>query len=178
MIKNSQKLKLSIGLAIVLSVFFAFQVNAARILTEKQIKAISTSCKSAQVELNKIHNSDALIRTNLGRHYESVLGDLMTPFNYRVSINDLDNSKLLDNSRKYEATLKDFRVTYIDYEKTIRKTMDMDCSKSPIEFYQSLEDVRSKRKELKKEVDSLSKYIKLYRKEVQKIKESIGKSGE
>ncbi len=170
-ILSKYSLKALTTLSLVAALFvIGSSAGALRILTEKQIEDIASSCQSAQVELNSLHNGDALMRANLGQQYESILNDLIVPFNSRLANNDIDNSQLIKLSGDYRKALDSLREAYSQYERVTRSTMEMNCKEQPVEFYESVEEVRKSRSKLHKRVGTLNYYLKLYYKDFKAIK--------
>lgn len=134
-------------------------------MTEAHIERIRTNCGQAQATLNQLHASDALLRVNRGRLYESISTKLMTPFNSRVALNKLDSLNLPGITSRYDRELMAFRQNYQHYEESMSKTLKLDCTKQPVAFYDSVAETREKRMRTHESVVKLNKTIQDYKAE-------------
>lgn len=151
--------------AIVLLTFsFCLNVNA-NTMTEAHIEYIRNNCVSAKDSLNRLHASDALLRVNIGQLYESLGAKLMVPFNNRVALNKLDNTRLVAVTSDYEQELTSFRQNYIAYERQLSAAIAIDCRKQPVTFYDAVAKARAKRMVVYNSVVELQNYIDDYKAE-------------
>lgn len=132
-------------------------------MTEAHIARIRANCVDAQSTLSQLHASDALLRVNRGRLYESISTQLMVPFNSRVSLNQLDGAKLVAISTTYEGQLTSFRTNYKLYEEAMSQTLRINCTNEPVAFYDQVNDTRVKRKKVHDNTLSLHKTIGEYK---------------
>lgn len=114
-------------------------------MTEAHIERIKANCVEAQTQLSRIHTNDALLRVNRGQLYERLLTKLMSPFNSRVALNNLNGSSLVATTAAYEQQLMEFRANYQQYEEAMSATLRINCINQPVAFYDSVADVRMKR---------------------------------
>jgi hypothetical protein len=148
--------------------FFTAQVNAQnqpseiKQPTEAQLTKIQTECSSIKSHLKKLRSNDALMRVNLGQNYETISSRLMAKLNARIATNKLNGSKLVEKSAEFNENMGYFRENYQTYEKELVKLVDMDCQKTPKDFYIQLERVRYYRKELNFNTTKLSEIAKEY----------------
>jgi len=117
-------------------------------MTEAHIQRIRSNCIDAQSTLTQLHASDALLRVNRGRLYESVSTKLMTPFNSRITLNKYDSTNLVRIATSYEQQLQQFRTDYQQYEEAMSHTLRINCTNQPVAFYDSVADTRSKRQKV------------------------------
>lgn len=132
-------------------------------MTEAHIARIRANCVDAQSTLSQLHASDALLRVNRGRLYESISTQLMVPFNSRVSINQLDGAKLVAISTTYEAQLASFRANYKLYEEAMSQALRINCTNEPVAFYDQVNSAHTKRQKVHDNTLSLHKTIGEYK---------------
>lgn len=132
-------------------------------LTDEQRSRIASNCLSIKSTLAQLHASDALLRVNRGKVYESMATKLMDSFNSRLSSNRLDAKATSAVTSSYRTALNTFRVDYRLYEEKLSATLRLDCTKEPQQFYESLESARSLRKTVHEDVLKLHRYIDDYR---------------
>ena len=143
---------------------FVVKDSSAVDLSDDQKGRISANCLSIQGSLYQLHASDALLRVNRGKIYESIGSKLMNNFNSRLGNNSLDNRGLSSVSDQYQKALTAFRTDYVSYEKQLfSTTMKIDCTKDPVAFHMALEDARAKRALVHSDVIRLHQYIDDYR---------------
>ncbi|MEP7204956.1 MAG: hypothetical protein ABI716_02065 [Candidatus Saccharibacteria bacterium] len=131
-------------------------------MTEEQIGRIRVSCLSAKSSLNRLHATDALLRVNRGQIYESMSTKLMTQFNSRVTRNHFDAKDLTSVTESYGAALTDFRADYMKYEVQLANTLNIDCSKEPVSFYDAVAVARINRAQVHADVVKLHQSIDDY----------------
>lgn len=162
---------------IIVSVVTFFAVSAQNpALTDQQIEQISGNCLSTKNTLTQLHASDALLRVNRGQIYESMYTKLMERFNARATANKLDSDDLSDVAQQYNLTLDAFRLDYQVYEEQLAKTLDIDCTKQPTQFYDSVILARSKRDQVHTEVLKLNQYIDQYQLALDQFEQTYNQS--
>lgn len=147
-------------LAAVFPIAKAFAVDED--MSEQQIVQIRSNCSSVKNTLNQLHNSDALLRVNMGQAYESMLTKMMKKFESRVDSNGYSNKDLSRKSYDYEMALDTFRSNYIKYEQQLSSAIGIDCSKQPVAFYDAVSLARSYRKQVHADVLVLNSYLDQY----------------
>lgn len=162
------KLRLTIVFAVtilgVASLVLAQNVKAQTVvLTESQIELVRGNCHNVKNTLNQLHASDALLRVNRGRVYESLSNRLMVPFSSRLSANGVDNRATLTVGSSYRDSLDAFRNEYRQYEQKLSQAIKIDCQAEPLLFHQTLEDARKGRKKVHDSVIKLHRVIDDYR---------------
>lgn len=118
------------------------------VITDAQISAIRTHCVALQASLNRLHQTDALLRYNRGQLYTTIRDKLMTPLNQRIASNQLDGSKLVKTTASFDSAYDKFYEAYRVYENSLSRVLDTDCTRQPTTFYSRLADAREKRLEL------------------------------
>ncbi len=131
-------------------------------MTEAHITRIRNNCVDAQAMLNRLHAGDALQRVNQGQLYESISTKLMTPFNSRVVLAQLDGATLASLASTYDQQLTTFRTNYQQYEEGMSSLLAMNCTNQPVAFYDAVADVRAKRQTVHDSVTALQKTIQDY----------------
>jgi len=150
--------------SVVLSGASLWQVVAqSTAMTEAHIERIKANCIDAQASLTQLHTSDALLRVNRGRIYESIATKLMVPFNSRVTSNQLDGKSLIDIYTTYEKHLAEFRSNYQSYEQSMSETLRINCQNQPVSFYDKVNATSELRKRVHTSVVALHKAINDYR---------------
>lgn len=152
------------GVAAVLCVATAAhaQDTPATPMTDAMVAHIRDTCSAAQSTLTRLHASDALLRVNQGQALESISSRLMTPFNTRVAQDQLDSGKLTSITSVYANQLDTFRTDYQQYEEAMSRTLQIDCTKQPVTFYDSLTDARTKRSLVHADMVALQKSLQDY----------------
>lgn len=163
-----------IGLALV-GTHVAAQSSSSSLMTEEHIERIRSYCVEAQATLGQLHASDALLRVNRGRLYESISTKIMTPFNSRAALNGRDSLGLPAITSRYDQELMGFRQNYQVYEESMSRTLKIDCVKQPVAFYDSVAETRGKRQQTHQSIVKLHQTIQDYKAEfevfAQKFKE-------
>lgn len=132
-------------------------------MTEAHITRIRANCIEVQSTLTQLHASDALLRVNRGRLYESISTKLMAPLNSRITLNKLDGSALVTITATYENQLSDFRVKYQQYEESMSEILKLNCQKQPVAFYDGVGETREKRRLVHDSAALLQKTIQAYK---------------
>lgn len=143
-------------------------------MTESHIERIKANCVEAQTQLTRIHTNDALLRVNRGQLYERILTKLMSPFNSRVALNNLNGSTLVSVSATYEQQLMAFRTYYREYDESMTATLKINCINQPVAFYDSVVVTRSKREKVHESTGQLQQSIQNYKKEFESFAASQG----
>jgi len=153
------------SIAAIVAVSFAWQANAAVIVTPERVGRIKTNCVENQASLNRLHQTDTSLRNNRGNLYRSIGDKLMSPLNARISSNDLDASKLTKITVAYNDAYGRFFKDYIAYDESLTELLSINCTKEPVAFYNALLDTREKRDELSVSNKELVRLIGEYKKE-------------
>lgn len=136
-------------------------VDAVTINPEK-IEKIKDHCAENQTPLNRLHQTDAFLRTNRGELYRTVSDKLMVPLNRRLASNQQDAGSLLTITADYNKEYRTFFNAYIQYDNSMTELLAVDCNKEPVSFYNALLDAREKREILSKSNQAILEYIRAY----------------
>lgn len=137
--------------------------DEATSISDEQLVQIRSHCGEIKTILKQLHASDAVVRVNRGKLYERISTKLMAPLNSRIALNRLDGTNLVSITSEYEKHLTAFRVTYQDYEETLSDLINVNCLTQPAHFYNSLEEVRTKRDATYESVNVLAQDIATYK---------------
>jgi hypothetical protein len=151
----------------------AYADDTAATLTDNNLTTIRRNCVSVQSTLNRIHESDALARVNLGQQYETIATKLMAPFNSRVALNRLDGVALTQTTVAFNNQLDKFRTLYRQYEQTLLKAMQLRCTDQPVTFYDTLNLARSQRAAVRDAITEMSKLVNQYSDQVKTLAPSV-----
>ncbi len=161
--RKSQTAIIMASTVVVSSLLVGFSVFAQNNnLSDQQLEQIKSECLSTKNTLNQLHISDALLRVNRGQTYESMYTKLMDKFNDRLFYNKLDNSTLVSTADQYKTMLEGFRTDYQNYEEQLTKTINVDCSNHPAQFYEYVASARTKRELVHADILKLNLYIDQY----------------
>ncbi|MEP6710646.1 MAG: hypothetical protein ABJA64_02920 [Candidatus Saccharibacteria bacterium] len=131
-------------------------------ITDAQLVQIRGRCTEIQTTLDRIHSNDALLRVNRGQLYELISTKLMARLNSRIALNHLDGSSLVSVASNYESHLNAFRVNYQLYEEALSNTIKTNCTDQPVNFYNKLQEARSKRADVLKSIQDITDDISSY----------------
>ncbi len=148
------------------------QTDAAATVSPELITRIKTHCIENQATLNRLHQTDAFLRTDRGNLYRTISDKLMIPLNRRLASNKLDGGALLTITADYNTQYNKFYDAYIDYDNSLSKVLKIDCSEQPVAFYNGLLDAREKRAELSKINLQIKEYVRQYGKTFTDLKQS------
>lgn len=168
--------KLISGLAIVgliVGAPVAYADDTATTLTDDDLTTIRRNCVSVQSTLDRVHESDALSRVNLGQQYETIATKLMAPFNSRVALNRLDGVALTQTTVAFNNELDEFRALYQQYEQTVLKAIQLKCTAQPVTFYDTLHLARSQRAAVRAATMEMSKLVTQYSDQVKTLEQSV-----
>lgn len=160
-------------LALVIGSPRAYAEEAAVTLNDETIATIRANCLTTQVTLNRIHESDALARVNLGQQYETISTKLMAPLNSRVALNRLNGVALTQVTVEFNAKLDEFRSLYQQYEQTLLRAIQIKCTDQPVRFYDTLTLARTHRAAVREAVVSLGDLVTRYGEEVGTLRADI-----
>ena len=131
-------------------------------ITPEKIEKIKTHYTENQATLNRLHQTDAFLRTNRGELYRTIGDKLMVPLNRRLASNQLDAGNLLTITADYNKEYRTFFNAYIQYDNAMSKLLSVDCNNEPVSFYNALLDAREKRKVLSTSNQAILEYIRSY----------------
>lgn len=144
--------------------------HASDVITDQQIAAIRTRCSDIQATLNRVHESDKVLRVNKGYHYKAVILDkLMTPLNQRIAANQIDGGRLVAIAAEYSRAFGTFDAAYSSYERDLSAAIRIDCTKQPTAFYDQLRLAYDGRKAVSKADAKLIELSKEFEVEAKKV---------
>lgn len=152
-------LALGFGLFIVSATSFA---RSDENITQEKIARIRDHCVENQASLNRLHQTDAFLRTNRGNLYRTISDKLMVPLNQRLVANRLDGGNLITIAADFDTEYDRFYTAYIAYDNALTELLAVDCSKQPVTFYNALLEARTKRAELSSSNQKLKRLIRQY----------------
>lgn len=120
-------------------------VQAAATVTPEMVTRIRARCTENQAALNRLHQTDAFLRTNRGDLYRTIGDKLMVPLNRRLAANRLDGATLLTITSDYNSEYTRFYNAYIQYDNALSEVLKIDCNREPVGFYNALLEAREKR---------------------------------
>ena len=130
--------------------------------TDAQLLQIKQNCKQAQSELQRLQTTDVATRVNRGRIYESLLNNLIAPFNSRVSLNRGDASVLATTTTAISQKFTDFKNDYVTYSDLLSQTLSVNCESNPNTFYNLLVATRTARTTVATDVIDLNGLLDSY----------------
>lgn len=163
--------------SLVLSVVYVLPASAleanGRVLSGAQIQLIASKCNQSRAALQQVHSYDALTRVNLGQRYENISNRLMAPMVSRLVLNDIDAVEVNATMVEYKKQIKNFAQSYRNYEASLQATIDTDCDNNPVAYYQNITDARTKRVELRVEVEKADGLIRGFLEKLEEATTSI-----
>lgn len=136
---------------------------ATTLLTDKQISTIQMNCSTIKTGLQRLQQSDKLLRVSLGQRYENISQRLMAPLNSRIALNGLNGVDLTQTTVKFNTGIDDFRDVYTVYVNKLATVIGMDCKTDPIGFYNTIVDLRDSRLAVYDDTKSLGGLLVTYR---------------
>ena len=133
-------------IALLVSVFYN-PVNAeeSTSITTAELNAIKENCATIHDNLKNVQYEDSRVRVHLGRYYETILTNFITPLNATLVSNNTPNVSLIENQSNFVSTRDKFSSDYITYQKNLEELVSIDCSVEPLRFYNKLVSVREMR---------------------------------
>lgn len=124
-------------------------------ITDAQKNTIVDHCDTIKDSLKSLQRVDSRTRVYLGRYYETILTNFITPLNLRLVENNISNSNLLDNQTNFAAKRTNFVNDFISYQQALEELVNVNCKNEPEKFYEKLNVAREKRKTVNKDVTKL-----------------------
>ena len=125
------------------------------LITTEQKNTIIDHCDTMKDSLKSLQRTDSRARVYLGRYYETILTNFITPLNLRLVENNISNSKLLDNQTNFVSRRSSFVNDYILYQQALEELVNVNCKNEPERFYEKLLMARDRRKIVNKDVSKL-----------------------
>lgn len=143
------------------------------LITAEQKTVIVDHCDAMKDSLKSLQRTDSRARVYLGRYYETILTNFITPLNIRLVENNVSDSKLLDNQTNFATRRTDFNNDYISYQQSLEELVNVDCKVEPEKFYEKLVTTREKRKIVKKDVTKMRELTDEQKKLVEALSDGI-----
>lgn len=124
-------------------------------LTDAQINTIVDHCDTIKDSLKSLQRVDSRTRVYLGRYYETILTNFITPLNLRLVENNISNTALLENQTNFANKRNSFVSDFIVYQQALEELVHVNCKSEPVKFYEKLLVAREKRKIVNKDVSKL-----------------------
>lgn len=154
-------------------VFLTQSTGAVTEITPEKIEQIKTHCTQNQASLNRLHQTDAFLRTNRGELYRTIADKLMVPLNRRLASHQLDAGQLLGITAKLNDEYRIFFNAYTQYDNAMTKLLAINCSREPVAFYTALVDAREKRAELSDSNQKIQEHVRTYGTEFGEFKKNF-----
>ena len=139
-------------------------------ISGEQRAIIVDHCDTIKDALKSLQRVDSRSRVYLGRYYEAILTNFITPLNLRLVENNISNSKLLDNQTNFANRRTSFVNDFIVYQQALEELVHTDCKNEPEKFYERLVVAREKRKVVNRDVSKLRGYTDEQKKLVEELK--------
>ena len=138
-----------------LAVFAEGEENAENNLTDVQINTIIDHCDTMKDNLKSLQRVDSRTRVYLGRYYETILTNFITPLNLRLVENNFSNPALLENQTNFANRRNVFVTDFILYQQALEELVNVNCKNEPVRFYEKLLVARERRKIVNKDATKL-----------------------
>ena len=145
--------------AVIYAGFFGAEVFAEGeeqpALTDEQRSTIIDHCDAMKDNIKSLQRVDSRTRVYLGRYYETILTNFITPLNLRLVENNISNPALLENQTNFANKRTSFVNDFIVYQQALEELVHVNCKSEPDKFYEKLLVARDKRKLVNKDVTKL-----------------------
>ena len=148
-------------------------VHAEGEITQEQRDTIMDHCDTMKDNLKSLQRTDSRARVYLGRYYETILTNFITPLNLRLVENNISDARLLENQTNFVAKRANFVNDYISYQQALEELVNTNCKSEPERFYERLGIAREKRKLVNKDVTKLRNLTSEQQKMVEELKNGI-----
>lgn len=124
-------------------------------ITDEQRGIIIDHCDAMKDNLKALQKVDSRTRVYLGRYYETILTNFITPLNLRLVENNISAPKLLENQTNFASRRGKFVNDFIVYQQALEELVHVNCKSEPDKFYEKMLVARDKRKVVNKDVTKL-----------------------
>lgn len=124
-------------------------------ISDAQKATIVDHCDTIKDSLKSLQRVDSRTRVYLGRYYETILTNFITPLNLRLVENNISAPKLLENQTNFANRRNTFVNNFIIYQQALEELVHVDCKNEPQRFYEKLKVAREKRKIVNKDVNKM-----------------------
>lgn len=126
-------------------------------ISETKAAAIVAKCDNIKESLITLQHNDSRTRVYLGRKYEAIISNYITPLNVSLVENNISTTAFIKNQNDFVTTRDNFVIDYIEYQKNLEDLVNVNCKTEPEKFYGKLTTVRAKRKIVADDVTKLRK---------------------
>lgn len=141
--------------------------------SEARLTNIARNCEGIREALINVQHSDSRARVYLGRYYETMLADFITPLNVWLVGRSLSKAELIENQNSFAGERGDFVDNYIRYQKELEELVAVNCQAEPEKFDEKLTQVRKARAVVAGNVAKLRKLMSKQVKLVEGLKEEM-----
>ena len=134
---------------------------------------IAMDCDSIKQTEKRIQNIDKNARVSMGRSYQSILTNFITPLNVRIIKNNQKNVELTDIQSDFVSARETFNANYISYSQDFEELLKLDCKAEPESFYAQLVKTREKRAEVAAAAKKVRLVIDSHIEAVKNFKETL-----
>lgn len=161
--------------AVVLALGFSFQnlTFADTEINSEKLENIEMDCQSIKQTLKRVQNIDKNTRISIGRSYQTILTDFITPLNIRIVKNNQSNSELATLQGRFVEAREAFNRDYITYSQEFEELLNIDCKNEPENFYNKLVKTREKRAIVAASAKKVREIITEHQNEVEKYKNTF-----
>lgn len=145
------------------SLLLSPNASATVVLSQDQIEAITSSCITIQRNLQRLQQTDRLLRVNMGQNYDSIARRLMAPLNSRIALNGLDGVNLAKTTVDFNAQFTVFQHDYSKYDDTLSAAMAVNCQQHPVDLYNQIVNARVARQTVYDDTQKLDALLKTYK---------------
>lgn len=153
--------------------FLSFRPASAESLSDEQISTIKKNCAIIKDNLKSIQYEDSRVRVHLGRYYDTIQSNYITPLNIALIGNNISNIDLIENQSNFVTARSKFASNYIAYQKALEELVSLDCSAEPARFYNKLTTARELRAKVASDTTKLRNLTDKQIKLVTTLKESL-----
>ena len=161
-----QRILIAILASVILFGAFSSVHAISDVLSQSQIDAVQTSCQSIQSNLQRLQQSDRLLRGNLGQNYDAIAQHLMAPLNSRIALNGLNGVDLTQTTVDFNNAFTTFRNDYMTYDDDLQAALAVDCNKNPVQQYSAIQTAKQSRKTVANDATALNGLLETYQKQV------------
>ena len=161
--------------ALVLTLGFSFTnlTFAEDKIDSEKLENIEMDCQSIKQTLKRVQNIDRNTRISIGRSYQTILTDFITPLNVRLVKNNKSISELTSIQNRFVDARETFNRDYISYSQEFENLLNIDCKNEPEKFYNQLEKTREKRTSVADSARKVRAIISEHLTEVEKFKDTF-----
>ena len=169
--------KLKVLVLMVMTLFLMFssvrvfaEGEGEPVITDTQRATIIDHCDAMKDSLKNLQRTDSRTRVYLGRYFETILTNFITPLNLRLVENNISNSALLENQTNFAERRTRFVNDFITYQQGLEELVHINCKNEPDRFYEKLQEVKDKRRIVNRDVIKLKGYTDEQVKLVEELK--------